>query len=152
TASYDTTVKIWRARPDTLVLRLTDPPPTPLELADFASDGQRMVAASADRVSLWDANGRLLASRSIAMAGFVAFDAAARRLLTGRENQAAIFSIAGGQRLMSWDHGDRATSGAFSADGEWIATGSADHLVRVWEAKSGSLVAILRGHQSAVHS
>jgi WD40 repeat protein len=40
----------------------------------------------------------------------------------------------------------------FSADSTLIATGSADHTARVWEAATGTLLATLRGHTDTIHT
>lgn len=39
---------------------------------------------------------------------------------------------------------------ALSGDGRWIAVGLSSHLIRVWDAKSGEVVATLRGHSDRV--
>ena len=36
---------------------------------------------------------------------------------------------------------------AWSADGNWIVSGSFDNTVRVWDAPSGAELAIFRGHE-----
>jgi WD40 repeat protein len=41
---------------------------------------------------------------------------------------------------------------AFSADGALVATGGADAVVRIWDARSGALVRSLRGHPAGVTS
>jgi len=40
---------------------------------------------------------------------------------------------------------------AFSPDGRWIASGSWDTSVRVWDGRTGKFVATLRGHVGAVY-
>jgi serine/threonine protein kinase len=49
-------------------------------------------------------------------------------------------------------HTDWITSLAFSADGQWIASGSGDMTVKVWEMPGGKLIGTLRGHGYAINS
>lgn len=44
------------------------------------------------------------------------------------------------------------TSVAISPDGRWVAAGSLDMVVRIWDAQTGNLVERLRGHKDSVYS
>jgi len=44
------------------------------------------------------------------------------------------------------------TSVAISPDGRWVAAGSLDTVVRIWDVSSGQLVERLRGHRDSVYS
>jgi len=44
------------------------------------------------------------------------------------------------------------TSVAISPDGRWVAAGSLDTVVRIWEVATGKLVERLRGHRDSVYS
>jgi serine/threonine protein kinase len=48
-------------------------------------------------------------------------------------------------------HNDWVTSLAFSADGQWMASGSSDMTVKVWEMPGGKLIGTLRGHGYAIN-
>ncbi len=47
-------------------------------------------------------------------------------------------------------HGAEVTALAYSADGKVLASGGADHLVHLWNAKSGQRLATLKGHVGAL--
>ncbi|KIM25035.1 hypothetical protein M408DRAFT_226597 [Serendipita vermifera MAFF 305830] len=50
-------------------------------------------------------------------------------------------------------HSDRVKTASFSQDGRWIASGSADRTIRVWDAETGEMVAgPLKGHNGSVNS
>lgn len=44
------------------------------------------------------------------------------------------------------------TSVAISPDGRWVAAGSLDMVVRIWDSSTGLLVERLRGHKDSVYS
>ncbi|MFC1805391.1 hypothetical protein ACFL09_00225, partial [Planctomycetota bacterium] len=49
-------------------------------------------------------------------------------------------------------HEDTVTSVTYSFDGRWVMSGSVDHTVRVWDARTGAEVRCLRGHEDTVTS
>jgi WD40 repeat protein len=55
-------------------------------------------------------------------------------------------------RIAAAHRADVFNSVAFSPDGRWLASGSADYTVKLWDAFSGELVRSLEGHQSSVLS
>jgi WD40 repeat protein len=72
---------------------------------------------------------------------------------------------AGSRRAIVWDprngavahylsggHTAPLTDAAFSPDGRWIATGSRDGPIRIWDARSGHGLASLPSHASPVDS
>ena len=42
-------------------------------------------------------------------------------------------------------HSDEVNSVAWSSDGKWIVSGSADKLVKIWDAETGALVSSFWG-------
>ena len=54
--------------------------------------------------------------------------------------------------LLRLDHRRAANSARFSPNGRYIVTASADNLSRVWDAATGELKTVLRGHQGEVNS
>jgi WD40 repeat protein len=49
-------------------------------------------------------------------------------------------------------HGAQVFTVAFTPGGRRLATASADHTVRVWDAATGALLATLRGHRADVYT
>ncbi|KAF7327431.1 Chromatin associated protein [Mycena kentingensis (nom. inval.)] len=91
---------------------------------DFSANGRYLVSGSGDTtVRVWDMD-----------------EHAATRVLTaqpegeGPDEDAGVMAV------------------AISPDGNLVAAGCVDALVRVWSVATGSLVDILRGHQNSVHS
>ena len=57
-----------------------------------------------------------------------------------------------GQNLLTLSIEDGVTTVAVSPDGKFLAAGSLDRAVRVWDTEKGSLVERLEGHKDSVYS
>ncbi|BDM82660.1 hypothetical protein AM10699_55210 [Acaryochloris marina MBIC10699] len=73
------------------------------------------------------------------------------QILTGEANTVALWDDQGTVLKTLKGHQGAITALAFSADGELIASGSADQTIKLWKA-DGTLVNTLDGHQGAVTS
>ncbi|MEM9489939.1 MAG: WD40 repeat domain-containing protein, partial [Myxococcota bacterium] len=111
-----------------------------------AESGQRLL-------DLYIENGRrALADGAMARAFVYLFearasggDSAATRLMLSRA--AAAFS---GQLAVLAEHEQSVLSARFSPDGATLATASADHTIKLWDATSGRALRTLRGHDNWV--
>jgi WD40 repeat protein len=73
------------------------------------------------------------------------------RLLAGSDLATIyVWDTATGQLLHTLDNQDFVHTLAFSADGKWLASGSQDKAVRVWDVAPGVLRMTLIGHTAAV--
>ncbi|CAL9439660.1 hypothetical protein SUDANB95_02204 [Actinosynnema sp. ALI-1.44] len=157
-ASLDRTVRLWDVRGRSEVAVLTGHGDSAQALA-FSPDGRVLASGGADHsVRLWDVAGK----RELAV-------------LTGPADPDNVESVAyspdgrlfaaatSGRAVRLWDmtgeprelpaltgHTDSVKSVAFS--GNLIATGSADHTVRLWDAGARTQLAELAAHTDTVHS
>jgi WD40 repeat protein len=113
----------------------------------FAKDGKSVATAGGDKViKIWDPANDAKKIRDIgghAMAIFkLQFTPDGSQLLTcSADKTAREFNPANGQQTRALQgHNDWIYVAAFSQDAKWIATGSWDGEVRIWNAADGALV------------
>jgi uncharacterized protein YcbK (DUF882 family) len=116
----------------------------------FSTDGLYVVTGGADgTVRVWErATGRqlrLLRSngapvRTIAVSrnGLVA--------VAAEEPEVSLYPLGGGRGRKLRGHTDWVQAVAFSSQGDRLASGGHDRVVRIWEPTSGRVIRILRGH------
>jgi WD40 repeat protein/class 3 adenylate cyclase len=69
------------------------------------------------------------------------------------DRTARIWDVKTGKELQVFKgHNDRVMEGAFSPDGKWVVTGSADHTARLWDAATGKELRVFTGHTDQVQS
>jgi WD40 repeat protein len=141
TASYDKLIKLWDAASGKEIRTLKDHIDAVYALA-FTPDGRRLVSASADRgVKVWDvASGERLYTLSDATDGLntLAIDPAGKRVAAGGlDRTIRIWSLdeKSGTLLNSLiAHEDAILRLAWSPDGKYLVSSSADKEVKVFNA------------------
>ena len=73
-----------------------------------------------------------------------------QRLLAGCHDGAHVWDLASGEKTHLKGHTDRVRSVAISRNNEFIATGSWDHTVKIWNAATLKETYTLRGHKHQV--
>ena len=166
TASLDGTVKVWPVQPVPPGVRLQGHDQVICAVA-FSPDGRRIATGSFDQTArVWDAkNGHAMQTIPVCFpVASLAFSPDGKNLLTpGPDNSACIWKvrtepeaeIPGApsepqQRLLG--HVRAVMAVAWSPDGQWVATGSKDHTVRIWAASTGRERMTLAGHTSGVQA
>jgi WD40 repeat protein/serine/threonine protein kinase len=80
-----------------------------------------------------------------------AFSTDGKRLLTGCDNSAEIWDIAGGSSVQTFKgHAGRVTAVAWAPDGNHIVTASLDGTLRLWDASTGKELKRYEGHTGGV--
>lgn len=112
---------------------------------DFSPDGRWLATSLRNgQVGLADLTSgdtRMLKGQEGGFLMAVRFDpASARVVYGGSENIARLTNLSGSQDAApSFAHDSAVGCADFSADGTWLATGSGDNLVRIWEVGTGRL-------------
>jgi WD40 repeat protein len=154
--SFDRSIKIWNAQSGELVKTLADHTEAVVALA-FSPDGKKLASTSDDKtIRIWNTNDwSLLQTMTVPEhAQAVAFSPDNKWLLTGGRDKPAIgellqnffgdswynkgvsmrlWEVNTGKLLQTFSvHGNDVNDVSWSADGKWIATGSADQTVGLW--------------------
>ncbi len=159
-ASADRTLKLWDV--DAAI---------EIETIAGADDGIGALAVSPDgrtaltargygresTIQRWDLAGLRLAggldAAELGSARALAISPDGRTAAASFIRRAALFDLASGKRRAVLEkHKSQIDAIAFSADGEHVITGAADHLVKIWSAEDGKERHALAGHTSFVHA
>ncbi len=122
--------------------------------AAFSPDGSRLVSGGGNEKHprLWDIGSRKLVAVLSNGGKHAAFSPDGRHLVTSGNPTPGIWDAATGALVHELEgHARRVASVAFSPDGHWIVTTSADFTARLWDAETGEQHAVLRGHEDVVN-
>jgi WD40 repeat protein len=126
---------------------------------DVSNDGNSVVTLSNDdgAARVFDVKtGRRLAElghpTSFGSPAVVLFSPDGNFVLTTNQDAARIWNVRTGERVAVLPHRSQIMSAAFSADGNFLAAAEYDRTGRVWEARTGRLIVVLRGHTDVVNS
>jgi WD40 repeat protein len=165
----DRMVRIWELPSGRLLKSLPGLPGYVAGLA-FSVDGSRLAAAGPNHtVRIWDATtgAELGDFRDRTLGGFgygssdtsrVAFSPDGTRIASAaghsatRNDEVLIYDVAEKTVTMRLQgHAGDVPAVAYSPDGQFLVTGSADRTLRRWDAKTGQQLLVFRGHGGAVH-
>lgn len=153
----DNAAKLWDSRTGKLLLIVYEVS-QPLTAAVFSPDGARVLTASEGwDAKVWDVRtGALVAelkSRHMALKSG-AFSPDGKRVITAGESGNAVIWLAdSGSELVAIDHGGMVRTVVFHPNGTQVATsGDRDGVVKLWNADTGKLLAVLEGHQGLINS
>jgi hypothetical protein len=156
TASEDGTARIWstrdigRGRHALRVLRHDGP----VYGASFNRSGTEVVTAAAGgRVRVWSvAEGKVLAVlEDDSEVRRASFSADGRLVIAAFGDHASVWNPMTGEVVRLSGHSGPVTSASLSFDGNLAVTAGSDRTVRVWSARLGHPVKVLRGHTARVN-
>jgi WD40 repeat protein len=155
TASADGTARVWRARQQRHVRALHAPGDVFVH-ASFAPDGARV--ATLDRkgvVQVWDERGVAITTMQAKFSDSglpprVWWSPDGQRLLSSGGAHAIVWDARTGERLLAIEDGTWIPRAAWSHDGARILTSGKDGAIRLWDARDGTLLRTLTGHEQPV--
>ncbi len=122
----------------------------------FAPDGKTLACGSGSELQLWDMqSGRRLKSAATANSVFAIAFSPDGLQIAALADEVGVLEIHDARTLRlvkSMTAQDMSYSIDYSPDGRFIACGSYNELVRIWDTRSGKLWKVLRGHRDGVEA
>lgn len=170
TSTHSYSAQIWETKDSRLLRTIVDPPSfggVGVVCARFSPDGCNIATGSYGGVTrLWNVQTGNLVREWKSIGTFahpvksLAFSPQTSEIAVGYQNGFLhTYDIGSGKKRLTArprkqklefpdDHPDNRSVSciAFSPDGKLFAAGYWDHIVRVWDAKSGKMLQVLRGH------
>ncbi|KIL58694.1 hypothetical protein M378DRAFT_63110, partial [Amanita muscaria Koide BX008] len=144
--SLDTIVRIWDIATGHLVERLRGHRDSVYSVA-FTPDGKGLVSGSLDKtLKYWDVSSLLLSGNANAVAATAGSRTPGQQVVVKGEK------IPSPCTMNFTGHKDYVLSVAVSHDGQWVVSGSKDHGVQFWDARSAVVQCMLQGHKNSVIS
>jgi WD40 repeat protein len=161
TASSDGTAKVWDTRQTYRVVSLIDS--DNIVSADWSASGNHFLTVNeSGAIRLRDStDGRILAEARVGVKHstadtddriqYAASGADETRIATATKRSAALYDFPSGKMVATLTgHTGPVLRVQFSPDSQLLATGSADHTVRIWNARNGMPLRTLKGHADNV--
>ncbi len=128
---------------------------TVFSFLSFTRDGRRLITTSSSgNVSVWDVGttGQLSSRSQAQLDGMVdALDERGERAIgSGGTEGECLWELPSGRKLWQSSVRIQSWAAAFSPDGRWVAVGSLDGPVTVFDARTGRIAATLNGHTDFV--
>ena len=161
TGGFAGSIRLWDSETGQL-LRTIGPLSSPIWELAFSPDGARLASASFNRSSaasgmhLWNtSNGDLLwdykNDDKPLLVLSVDYSPDGKTLAYGTFDSVLILDAEQGTLIKVWSIPNHVGDLAFSADGRFLATGSDDHRIRLWETGSYELRSVLEEHRHYVN-
>jgi len=154
TAGDDGTARLWDARTGRSLTTLRGLGDDASDEAMFSPDGRALLTASdSSRPRLWDARTAApLRTLPVDNVQSAAFSADGRAVVTANGDATQVWDARSGRLLLTLGPtpASYVNSAAFSPDGRTVVAAYNDGTVRVWDARTGQGMAILRGHTNSV--
>lgn len=146
TMGGDRTVRLWSVKePRSLPRIFRDP-------LLMSADRSHVVLRKQSGLEVWDLAPSVRLTRTVALPESITIDGideAGARFLSLRDGVAHMHDLANGRELSAIAIPDR-VPGQLSPDGQRLVSRHPDHTVRLWDAKTGHLIHVLRGHTGKV--
>jgi WD40 repeat protein len=146
-----TSVKLWNVWTRQYIKTLQDNA-TRVRALSFSPDGKTLIGSSDDRsIKTWDVDSgkclQTLTSATTTRLWSVKFSPDGEKLISGSADTIQIWNLANGECLMTLQEPHhRARSITCTPDGQIIAVGSDDQLIRLWDTRTGKPLRTLQGY------